>query len=115
MGNENELSFDEIKSRLDEIAEAVSADDMSLDEALDLYEEAVSLGMRASELIEESEEAEAEVPEGAEVDALDGGEADALEGDAEAPEEGETPGESAEAEAPGEASESGDASDREEA
>ena len=65
MANESELSFDDIKGRLDEIVEAVSADDMSLDEALDLYEEAVNLGMRASELIEEGEEAkaEAEAPE----------------------------------------------------
>ena len=83
MGNENELSFDDIKSRLDEIVEAVNADDISLDEALDLYEEAVNLGMRASELIEEGEEEK---------------------------EEEEAFGEEAEADAdaPGEASESGD-------
>ena len=33
--------------------EAVSANDLPLDDALDLYEEAVKLGMRASELIEQ--------------------------------------------------------------
>ena len=107
MGNENELSFDDIKSRLDEIAEAVSADNMSLDEALDLYEEAVNLGMKASELIEEGEEAE--VPG-------EGTEADALEGEPELPGEGEEElSKEEKEEAPGKASESGDASDQEEA
>lgn len=46
-------SFEQIKGRLDKIVDAVSAEDLSLDEALELYEEAVQLGMRASELIEQ--------------------------------------------------------------
>lgn len=46
-------SYEQLKERLDQIVEAVSADDLPLDEALELYEEAVKLGMRASELIEQ--------------------------------------------------------------
>ena len=45
--------FASVKQRLDEIVQAVSDDEMPLDEALDLYEEAVALGMRASDLLEE--------------------------------------------------------------
>ena len=45
--------FESVKTRLDQIVAAVSDDDISLDDALDLYEEAVALGMRASDLLEE--------------------------------------------------------------
>ncbi len=45
--------FDAVKARLEEIADAVSGDDISLDQALDLFEEAVALGMQASDLLEE--------------------------------------------------------------
>lgn len=45
--------FDAVKARLEEIADAVSNDDISLDQALDLFEEAVTLGMQASDLLEE--------------------------------------------------------------
>lgn len=48
-----ETTFSSVKSRLDEIVEAVSDEGISLDEALDLYEEAVKLGMQASSLLEE--------------------------------------------------------------
>lgn len=41
-----------VKERLDQIVEAVSDDNLDLDEALTLYEEAVKLGMKASELME---------------------------------------------------------------
>ena len=41
-----------VKARLDSIVEAVSDDAISLDEALSYYEEAVKLGMRASEIME---------------------------------------------------------------
>lgn len=44
--------FQAVKSRLEEIANAVDDQGISLDEALDLYEEAVSLGLRASDLLE---------------------------------------------------------------
>lgn len=42
-----------VNDRLKQIVEAVSDDTLDLDQALSLYEEAVDLGMRASELIEE--------------------------------------------------------------
>ena len=41
-----------VKSRLDEIVNAVSDDSISLDDALSYYEEAVKLGMKASEIME---------------------------------------------------------------
>ncbi|MBQ3302239.1 MAG: exodeoxyribonuclease VII small subunit [Eggerthellaceae bacterium] len=46
-------TFEAVKARLDDIVSAVDDDALSLDGALDLYEEAVSLGMRASDLLEE--------------------------------------------------------------
>lgn len=41
-----------VKSRLDEIVNAVSDESISLDDALAFYEEAVKLGMKASEIME---------------------------------------------------------------
>ena len=41
-----------VKARLDSIVEAVSDEDISLDDALAYYEEAVKLGMKASEIME---------------------------------------------------------------
>lgn len=52
--------FETVKMRLEEIARAVDADDISLDAALDLYEEAVKLGLEASSLLEVGIEAPAE-------------------------------------------------------
>lgn len=52
MENENLTSFAEVKARLDEIVKAVSDDSLPLDDALTLYEEAVSLGLKASDLLE---------------------------------------------------------------
>ncbi len=46
-------TFDAMKARLDEIADEVNAEGISLDDALALYEEAVALGLRASDLLEE--------------------------------------------------------------
>ena len=46
-------SFEDAKARLEEIADAVSNDEMPLDEALDLFEEAVLLGLAVSDLVEE--------------------------------------------------------------
>lgn len=46
--------FSQIKERLDEIVQTVSAEDISLDDALNLYEEAVSLGMQVSSVLEEN-------------------------------------------------------------
>lgn len=44
--------FKSVKMRLAEIAEAVDDENLSLDDALDLYEEAVALGLKASDLLE---------------------------------------------------------------
>ena len=55
MTNTNEQqpgSFESVKTRLAEIAEAVDDESLSLDDALDLYEEAVALGLKASDLLE---------------------------------------------------------------
>lgn len=46
--------FAAVKMRLEEIVEAVSDDQLSLDDALDLYEEAVNLGLRVSDLLEDN-------------------------------------------------------------
>lgn len=44
--------FEAVKNRLEEIARLVDDDDLPLDDALDLYEEAVKLGLEASSLLE---------------------------------------------------------------
>lgn len=53
MGEQAAGGFEEIKARLDAIVDAVSDDDIPFDEALDLYEEAVGLGLQASRIMEE--------------------------------------------------------------
>lgn len=50
---DSDQSFEDLKSRLDEIVEAVSNEDLPLEEALDLYEEAVGIGLQASRIMEE--------------------------------------------------------------
>jgi exodeoxyribonuclease VII small subunit len=50
----NSESFEEVKARLDEIVEAVTRDDIPLEDALKLYEEAVELGLAASSLLEQN-------------------------------------------------------------
>ncbi len=49
---EEALDFKGVKERLQQIAEAVDDPELSLDAALDLYEEAVTLGLQASDLLE---------------------------------------------------------------
>ena len=44
--------FQSVKQRLEQIADAVNDEAMPLDEALDLFEEAVALGMQISDLLE---------------------------------------------------------------
>ena len=44
--------FESVKNRIAEIADAVDDESLSLDEALDLYEEAVAIGLAASDLLE---------------------------------------------------------------
>ncbi|WP_080799499.1 exodeoxyribonuclease VII small subunit [Arabiibacter massiliensis] len=51
-------TFEAVKGRLDEIVDAVNDDGLPLDDALALYEEAVALGLRASDLLEENIEAQ---------------------------------------------------------
>ena len=54
MANNDHLQdFEAIKTRLEEIVEAVSDESIPLDDALDLYEEAVELGMRVSNVLED--------------------------------------------------------------
>lgn len=53
MALESYDSFEAVKTRLDEIVDAVSDEELALDDALALYEEAVGLGLRASDLLEE--------------------------------------------------------------
>ena len=49
----SEHTFDELKTRLDEIVEIVSDDSLPLEEALKYYEEAVTLGLEASNILEQ--------------------------------------------------------------
>ncbi len=51
--DEHVSDFPQIKARLDDIAESVNDESLSLDEVLKLYEEAVSLGLEASSLLEQ--------------------------------------------------------------
>lgn len=51
--DERVSDFPQIKARLDDIAESVNDESLSLDEVLKLYEEAVSLGLKASSLLEQ--------------------------------------------------------------
>ncbi|MCL1797729.1 MAG: exodeoxyribonuclease VII small subunit [Eggerthellaceae bacterium] len=53
MKNETAANYLSVKDRLDEIVEIVSDEEISLDDALDLYEEAVKLGLSVSNLLEE--------------------------------------------------------------
>lgn len=92
-----EQDFESVKARLDEIVQAVSDDNLPLDDALALYEEAVTLGLRVSDLLEEGispfapEDAEAE---GQPEDAAAAPATDGHEGEqqpAEAPADADTP------------------------
>lgn len=53
MSHDDARSFEDIKTRLDEIVSLVSDDSLPLDEALDLYEEAVGIGLQASRIMED--------------------------------------------------------------
>ncbi|ANE22383.1 hypothetical protein AAY81_03700 [Denitrobacterium detoxificans] len=68
MSESENPSFESINTRLKEIQAAVEDDDMPLDDALSLFEEAVQLGMQASSLLEEGI-AQGGAPEGDEVGA----------------------------------------------
>lgn len=81
MALESYDSFEAVKTRLDEIVDTVSDDELALDDALALYEEAVGLGLRASDLLEENIETQQSVEEA-------DGESDELSDDAPAQETG---------------------------
>ena len=73
---QNQGNFEDVRTRLEEIVDEVNAEDISLDDALKLYEEAVKLGLSACELSEsdifpqeEPAEEGAEGAEGAEAEA----------------------------------------------
>lgn len=55
-------AFTQIRDRLDEIATQVRGDDMPFDAALDLYDEAVKLGMKATELLETLDASDSDAP-----------------------------------------------------
>ena len=55
MTQDDARSFEDLKTRLDEIVALVSDDSLPLDEALDLYEEAVGIGLSASRIMEEGD------------------------------------------------------------
>lgn len=66
----DQVTFEESKARLEEIAELVENPEISLDDALLLYEEAVKIGLHACEVSEqgiivedEPEDAASEEPE----------------------------------------------------
>ena len=52
MAEVNTENFDDIKGRLQQIKQEVAAEDISLDDSLKLYEEAVNLGMKATEVVD---------------------------------------------------------------
>ena len=65
MANNDHLQdFEAIKTRLEEIVEAVNDESIPLDDALDLYEEAVELGMRVSDVLEDGIEVDKAALEG---------------------------------------------------
>lgn len=63
MDDQTRRSFADIRDRLEEIASRVRSDDVPLDDALDLYDEAVKLGMKATELLETVEDDEGLAPD----------------------------------------------------
>ena len=87
MSYELREDFGQAKQRLQEIAEAVDDDEMPLDKVLDLFEEAVSLGMQISDLLEVGQDAPEGMPSAADnADAVDSANAAAADtADASAP------------------------------
>lgn len=80
----NDQSFEDVRSRLEEIVDEVNAEGVSLDDALKLYEEAVKLGLSACELSESDLLPEELQPEEAAPAAAEGEDAPALQADPEA-------------------------------
>ncbi len=76
MGEQAPQTFEDIKLRLDQIVAAVSDEELPLEEALGLYEEAVGIGLAASRIIEEGIAAKGDVSKEA---SDDGGDVEAAE------------------------------------
>ena len=77
--------YEKIEGRLKEIEEKISSEKLDMDESLKLYEEAVDLGMKASQTIEKNvlgDKAEDGEGEEAEAEDTDGGEEQAAEEEA---------------------------------
>lgn len=53
MADEMGRNFEDVQARLSQIVDEVSSEDISLDDALKLYEEAVKLGLSACDLSEQ--------------------------------------------------------------
>lgn len=87
MADEQGRTFEDVHERLSQIVDEVSAEDISLDDALKLYEEAVKLGLSACDLSEQDLEAHLAAAEGTE--GAEGAEAPA--DSAEAPADPEAP------------------------
>ena len=60
---DKKLTFEQALTRLDEIVEAVGDENLPLDDALDLFEEAVALGLRATDLLEDGIDIDEESPD----------------------------------------------------
>lgn len=75
MQEEQKQNYQQVNDRLKEIVDLVSDEEIDLDAALDLLEEAVALGTRASALLEEdiiAHDAEASNEEASHAEAFDG-------------------------------------------
>ena len=62
-------TFDDVTGRLDEIVSQVRDRDSSLEKSLDLFDEAIALGSKAVELVDNTDFSAAELERLAEVDA----------------------------------------------
>jgi len=62
-------SFDDVTVRLDEIVSQVRDRDLSLEKSLDLFDEAIALGSRAVELVDNTDFSAAELERLSELDA----------------------------------------------
>jgi exonuclease VII small subunit len=62
-------TFDDVTGRLDEIVSQVRDRDISLEKSLDLFDEAIALGSKAVELVDNTDFSAAELERLAEVDA----------------------------------------------
>ncbi len=65
MGDKGPQTFEDMKLRLDQIVAAVNDEELPLEEALGLYEEAVGIGLAASRIMEEGIAAQSEAEQGA--------------------------------------------------